>query len=861
MLRPRSTQFAHEAAAEALPLSQCYAKTARGKLGEPVLGKSVHDHCLTVGRVADEIARSFPASIREKWFPAGVGLVAACHDVGKVTPTFQRKIYDAVQALPFGMPKALEGIEPSIERGWGHAGVSELAAKAWDIGELIPEILGCHHGRRPHILLMRADGEVVGGKAWQARRTELAEALRGELRESWPHIDDRLGAKVVAGLTSVADWIGSGPAFEQDSGPADEEKAGLAARAAGYGRLAVIPGLSFRDIFGFSPNSTQAEIFKHIKGPGVYVLEAPMGIGKTEAALYAAYRMLSSSQATGLYFALPTQTTSDSIWARVNRFLEKILPSDSLSKALLVYGNAWLKQTAMGGEGGAGRSWFSYGKRGILAPFGVGTVDQALMSVMNVKYGFVRTFGLLGKVVILDEVHSYDIYTGTILDELIRTLAQLGCTVIVLSATLTQERRQDLLGKKTASSAYPLFTAAAGKSAVAEARLPAPKEKTVSIETSASNEEAMHEAIRHAQSGEQVLWIENTVGESQEIFRCLADRLGEGQSVEIGLIHSRFTKADRAGREAYWVGMLGKAGGQERGKKGRILVGTQVLEQSLDIDADLLVTRICPVDMLLQRLGRLWRHSGTARPAGASCKVWVLTPALNKALNDSDNAFGPTASVYAPYVLCRTLESWSGRTSVVLPTDIRPLLEATYADRAESGRLAELKASMENGDSAGGRRRLGSDALRQLALSGLSTLAPESDDENPPTRYSEQPSSDVLILRSIVRDGEDTRVRLWNGTELILPRNRGPEAALALMQNCVTVPRYAAPAAVDRHSLGWLEGSLYVSEAEGARIRVAVASGDGRLSSVNHSDLNLVYDERLGYQFLPRRGRPDGIQQ
>ena len=166
-----------------------------------------------------------------------------------------------------------------------------------------------------------------------------------------------------------------------------------------------------------------------------------MGIGKTEAALYAAYQALTQGSATGIYFALPTQLTSDKIYDRMNSFLAKVLAEDCKFRSLLLHSSAWLRDTELGEEGMPGNGWFSSRKRGLLAPFAVGTIDQALMGVMNVKHGFVRTFGLAGKVVILDEVHSYDSYTGTIIDKLVQTLRELDCTVIILSATLTAERR------------------------------------------------------------------------------------------------------------------------------------------------------------------------------------------------------------------------------------------------------------------------------------------------------------------------------------------------------------------------------------------------------------------------------------
>lgn len=159
-----------------------------------------------------------------------------------------------------------------------------------------------------------------------------------------------------------------------------------------------------------------------------------MGMGKTEAALYAAYRMLEQGKAGGIYFALPTQLTSNKIHDRVNAFLSRILLQDSLQAPLLLHGKAWLKtfsEQEMGEDAAPGKPWFQSGKRGLLAPFAVGTIDQALMAVIRVRHS--RT-GLrsCGKGRHHDEIHSYDTYTGTIIDELVALLRELKCTVIIL---------------------------------------------------------------------------------------------------------------------------------------------------------------------------------------------------------------------------------------------------------------------------------------------------------------------------------------------------------------------------------------------------------------------------------------------
>ena len=465
MRKPKSLQSKQPVETAAIALERCLAKTKTTQDGRIVPGQNVFSHCAVVGRVAQVIASIYPENIRKTWFPRGIGLLAAGHDIGKVCPTFQRKIQSALTNPDQSVMQALPGAEVSLEKNWGHSGVSNLAAKAWNLGEYIPVIWGCHHGYRPATDTLSATDSVVGGPEWQSRREQLKNSLEAQFGSSYPVVRNALHAKVLSGLTSVSDWIGSGQLSDKPLEEISDEEVANAVHQSGFVPLVVKPDLSFEDIFGFPPNETQKQMSARCSQPGVYVLEAPMGVGKTEAALYAAYQLLASGQATGMYFALPTQTTSEAIYERVNQFLERILPEASaMRKALLVHGNAWVKMAlmnTMGADAAPGGSWFNARKRGILAPFGVGTVDQALMAVMNVRHGFVRTFGLLGKVVVLDEVHSYDMYTGTILDELVRTLKSMGCTVIVLSATLTQDRRKQLVGQEVTSNGYQLLTCCA----------------------------------------------------------------------------------------------------------------------------------------------------------------------------------------------------------------------------------------------------------------------------------------------------------------------------------------------------------------------------------------------------------------
>lgn len=511
MFRP--PHDARNNAATVKPFAQCPAKSY-DTLSGVTLGRNVANHCKIVGEVARELIHRFPEELAKELFPEGAPLVAAAHDVGKVSPTFYNKIMKACDE------PLLSGVSADLERAWGgHAGTSQATAKALGLPDYIPEILGQHHGFVPNLSGKRASDSRFGGEAWQAEREKLLAWLKHTLKLDWPAIRDFPQARLVAGLTTVADWIGSGEFFEDPKAPW-RPAISQALDKAGFVTPQYRQGLSFSGVFGegFSPRPAQQALIDQISGPGVYVLEAPMGVGKTEAALYAAYRLLETQQATGVYFALPTQLTSNKIHECFNQFLGAILDEGCALRALLLHGNAWLVETDMGEEGRPGGSWFNQGKRGLLAPFAVGTVDQALMAAMNVRHGFVRTFGLAGKVVILDEVHTYDAYTGSLLDALIHLLRDLHCTVIVLSATLNQSRRSELLDSSVGSHAYPLVSAIPKGGSLAEAAVPVDAGRTVAIKLLPDEALSREEALLRAEQGQQVpgsfchhhsLWVKN----------------------------------------------------------------------------------------------------------------------------------------------------------------------------------------------------------------------------------------------------------------------------------------------------------------------------------------------------------------
>jgi CRISPR-associated endonuclease/helicase Cas3 len=864
------------------PLSSCLAKSLTLQDGRTVPGIDVLGHCIIVGEIAKALIKYSIPSVREKLFPPGSELIAAVHDTGKASPCFQEKIYRAITGYQHNSLPGAEYAQPELEKTWGgHAGVSQAALDG-HCPKFIPGIAGRHHGFSTNKNF--ATSEVFGGESWQQLREDLIEKLKQYFHAEWPEVKDNFHAAVLSGLTCVADWIGSGPIFDGFRYLEEitdlPDRVDTALKTAGFIHPVLRQGLSFKNIFSFDPRPAQSLFIENVSSPGVYVLEAPMGMGKTEAALYAAYKIMQAGEASGIYFALPTRLTSDKIYERMNTFLVAILDEKSpLRQSLLLHSSAWIYEAEMGEEGQPGASWFHAKKRGTLAPFAVGTIDQALMAVMNVKHGFVRAFGLAGKVIVLDEVHSYDSYTGTIMDELVQGLREMGCTVIILSATLTDERRRTLLKlpenpakfslKKTwkSLSHYPLISCVpAGENELHEIPVPV-TEKTEKIEVAIriidKDDDTVEEALKRAEQGQQVLWIENIVDEAQARYLQLSSRAVEC-GIETGLLHSRFVQNDLNHNETYWVGLFGKNDKAKRNAQGRILVGTQVLEQSLDIDADFLVTRLCPTDMLLQRIGRLWRHrqNDPVRPENARCEAWILSAGYEQVLANYKKELGKSAFIYDPYVLLRTLEVWEDQRALNLPGDIRRLIESTYQERIEDGLLGKLKHDLV-------KKR---EKLSRFALLGLSQggrTLPESKAE---TRYSDQETLDLLLFRSAKKnqDGNISLV-LSNGESLELKRglkNKDKKlwrkTAAILSRHIVTIPKKRAPLQTPDWVLDWFKEYIYIGteENEEGYLRVALIKDSGDLAGIDYTDISLdyslAYDTITGYRAEKKSGENEG---
>lgn len=850
MLRPKIKKMTTKEQV-VIHFEDCLAKTRRCQ--DKILpGRTVVEHCCIVGTLAKALLEFYPHILPTQLSGDDFAFLASLHDLGKITPEFQKKLRKIIS----GGSSEASAIE---ERYQFHGGATYISLRDDGFQDCLAWALGSHHRIlvREHLSFIDASNSFLGGVPWQEERNKTIKKLADffNVSSSLPLLDD-WRSRALVGLVEQADWLGSGDIFDD---PTTDwgESVPLALEQAGYRQIDVIKKLCFSDIFGFQPRAIQQSFIETVTGPGVYILEAPMGVGKTEAALYAAYKMLASGKASGIYYALPTRLTSFKIKDRVDQFLSRIVTDASNVHARLVVGN----QSCFSGELAPGGLWFSNKHRRILDRFGVGTLDQALFAVMLNRRSFATLSALTGKVVILDEVHSYDFYTRVFLQLLVKHLKDLGCTVLILSATLAEESKKSLLGVSeqdvTICEKYPLISAQRlNEKAIDQRSLAVTKLRNVLVRLTPNIEEALTEALLRAKQGQQVLWIENSVKDAQTIFSKLSQ--AEENDIEIGLVHSRFLPLHRQKLEEFWVTLFGK-NSLHRADKGRILVGTQVLEQSLDIDADFLVTRLAPVDLLMQRMGRLWRHETTERPREAKEETWIIVPGTTQeALEGMPESFSATCAVYFPYVLMRTLqaiESFNGKT-LQLPTKMREMLALVYQAREESGEWEVLRQKMFSGD----KKRLGITQQELLAKRAAVT------EECTKTRLSEE-SLDVLLIKSMTADSvlKQTQITTIDGQILILPwgiKDKQQKAMLAqkLENQVLTIRKNYGMPVTDPLYLKkefHLDEFLYLGE-ENSGIWVAEVTSEGNLVSfgndeISHFSYRFGNLGSLGFENLKRK--------
>jgi CRISPR-associated endonuclease/helicase Cas3 len=695
---------------------------------------------------------------------------ALLHDLGKLSPTFQHQSKDtSLIAQALGVKTLAQQYDVRHDSlGWALwqdiSAKLQLPVHVLDSMDTLMRCATGHHGKPP--------SNVKNGTRVSVKRyfgppdIEAAEELLDwSLRRFGGTLPDhKLIEKAswwIAGVITLADWMGSNrdwfPFCEDELEVEGYFVAALAQADKAIDESGVVmpsQQKSFTELFsGYIPTSVQEAVLAlpTTRGPFFLAIEETTGGGKTEAALAAA-------AGGSFFFGLPTMATANGLWRRV-----KLLDGQQS----LLHGKRWMMPDAMD----RATAWLNdSSRRSLLSDIGVGTVDQAMTAAMYARYSTLRLAGLAGKTLIIDEVHAYDVYMKRILEVLIELHARACGSVIILSATLPLKHRQDyanawcrgraLTQPSLERGGFPLITFISPGGVVSENQDLKSRYETGSKDADVVHsgrhlsivhvhtlDEVVERIAAEARSGRCVAWIRNTVGEAIDSFDCLLSK-----GLDVQLFHSRFSAGDRRSIEDAVMNDFGKTSNASA-RAGKVLVATQVIEQSLDIDFDFMVTDLCPVDLLIQRAGRLHRHEHRGNRGAPVLAVysppWTDAPAADWVSKWSKGS----AFVYQDHAALWKTVSLIG-DGFLLPQDSRKLVEGVYSP----GLLAT-----PSGLSQQARRYIGQELARaaqgQMAaikpgIPYQSDGVPLWDDAVAPTRLGETVVEWVLFNNGSLVNGD-----------------------------------------------------------------------------------------------------------
>lgn len=605
----------------------------------------------------------------------------------------------------------------------------------------------------------------------------------------------------IAGLINLSDWLGSSVhhfPFRKDVISLEEywinyalPQAERSFKSSGIGLKALNGNSIAQSIIPEASNLTPLQEFANTcpitDEPQLFILEDVPGSGKTEAALILAHRLLQKQRGTGLFMALPTMATANGIYDRIKNIYQHFFEDTRLAHLILAHSGRRLSdkflksiiQTAsqfskdpQNNYEDQSVSWqcsawiADNAKKAFLADMGVGTIDQALLSVMPSKHQALRIFGLVGKVLIVDEVHAYDpyVYVLRLLKNLISFHLRLTGSVILLSASLPEKIKNDLSStiKRVTqpSSSLPSYPLASvfSNSSTQIVSVPCPERSRRKIKVNYLSElqeviEIIQEAIQLDQC---VLWIKNTVQDAIETYELLSTQCPE---VNLQLFHSRFVMEDRLQIEEKVMSTFGKQSTFES-RKRQVLVATQVVEQSLDLDFDIVITDLAPMDLIIQRAGRLQRHirdqKGNLKVKGPNERgdptlyIYGPFPDDSSQLKSHwyERFFPRGGKVYLHHgQLWLTAKRLIQKKAISIPEDIRPFIEDVYSEEAQQNiPSAFAKKSQEAEGKEACNKTLGN--YRGLTFAnGYTCDGAWLAEEQMTTRLSEEPTQTLRLLK------------------------------------------------------------------------------------------------------------------
>ena len=716
------------------------------KSGEEGHYLNLSQHLADAAAVAGEVYDVWVADATKRHLAAKLGLekdelqrlvvwFTGSHDAGKATIYFQR-LLEKKPEYEY-LLNAVDDAGLPLEKGYREAGLqavphsvaSQAIVARWldsatDLARSkrrrLASIVGAHHGTPPvDIGLLHDIEDMLEGypELWLKVHEELLDGIAA-VTEIRPVLEKMATPRapelqLLTGIVVFADWIASNvDAFPLDAQPMKQRLVeGMAATdiTEPWAPARPVEDVDdfFRRSFGwpgeFQARSVQramAEAARATEGPALYILEAETGVGKTEAALAAAHQISARNGAQGIYFAAPTMATANGLLERTINWAGNTT-DERVASLYLAHSKNQLAEPYQElrknyqhiaedeAGGAAGRvvasHWMSGRRRGLLSNIVVGTVDQVLMLALMQRYSMLRHLALAGKVIIFDEVHSYDAYTSDYLKTTLEWLAYYGASVIVMTATLPSEQREELAEAYSGhslsvnSDAYPRITVVTQESEEVWEPKASPQNLDASVRVIGDEVGELKGLLEGLlEDGGCALIICNTIARAQEAYEELkADYPGE-----VELHHAGFMAWERSQREDQLREELGPKARRGAGRPRRkIVVATQVAEQSLDIDADVLITDLAPMDLVIQRIGRIHRHRRPVedRPeALREPKVFIRGVSGGGKVPELDRG---AQAIYDPKILLATLLCLPDRFR--RPDDTAPLVEAVYGGKYE----------------------------------------------------------------------------------------------------------------------------------------------------------------------------------